>query len=275
MPILPSQQRTGAVGGAGTVFGVTFGGILLLSLLIFLIFLVRRRNRGGKMDRRSTAAIDSLVEHAIQLPHSSFSAIPPSPELPSDHRPLVPHLTIPTSTPLMKSTFMDPALSAYSACIDSSESVSSEFSFSTQSVILHLGPSASRPYGLMTSDAAAAACPRITTVRPRRSLHPFSGPQLVTAPDPVGSMTHMAAIGEFPSPFTYRTETTGDTTAISPASKLSAELDEFSDTYFTSVLYDSPPIPGEATTRGVLHCRSVNSAQWDMILVAGLIFLGH
>ncbi|KAF8147613.1 hypothetical protein K438DRAFT_1779933 [Mycena galopus ATCC 62051] len=133
MPILPpGRQRAGAVGAsAGMVFSVTFGGVLLLSLLVFLIFSMHRRNRLGKMDRRNTAAIDSLIEHGIQLPHSSLSAIPPSAELPSDHRPLVPHLTIPTATPLMKSTFMDPALSTYSACVDSSESASSEFSFST------------------------------------------------------------------------------------------------------------------------------------------------
>lgn len=285
MPILlPHQeQASGAGPSAGITFGITFGGILLLSLVIFVIFLLRRRNQrnhetarrrnGTLFDSGSDEAKDSLMEkqdqssHSDQPPppsHLSSTSLLTSPDSSSGSRPLVPRITIPQSPPLMKSGFMDQHGSAVqSACMDSSESAYSQFSASSHSATLHAVTarhfpshtqhSAAQPYGLTTSDVAAATRPLVTLPRPRRSLHPFSGANLITVPD--ASRMHMEAIMELPSPFIFGAGPAAaadpprrDTLPVSPMSKLSEELDEFIETLPAplSAAQQSPETPASA-----------------------------
>ncbi|KAJ6585814.1 hypothetical protein B0H19DRAFT_1110805 [Mycena capillaripes] len=280
MPILPpsQEQASGAGPSAGITVGATIGGIILLSLVIFLVFFLRRRRdqSSQEMGRKNSiffnsgpeAARDRLIEketetqasHSRNESDSSSTPLLTSPDSASSTRPLVPRITIPSSSPLMKSAFMDTHASAiYSACMNSSDSVYSQFSASSPAPAptFHAGPtrhrpthtvtqqrdsvSAMQPYGLpiATSAVTAAARPIITPARPRRSLHPFSGAQLITSGTPDPSRMHMQAIMELPSPFIFgaapgagatadhRGRARQDSLPVSPMSKLSEELDEF------------------------------------------------
>lgn len=274
MPFLPPRQEQAPSSGpsTGLTFGITFAGILGLGLVVLSIYFIRRRiqrKREGRRSPTSATLFDASAEEVKdrlmeQHSHSNDRAIPQSPPPPSSTpllptsseaasspRPTVPRLLIPASPPppLIRGGFMGdrPASAVQSACMDSSTSAYSQFSSaSTQAAILHAGPGAARhfpppqqhPQGVATLSEmnAAVAHPLVTPARPRRSLHPFSGAQIVTAPD--ASRMHMTAIMELPSPFIFGAHPSTESdpshrdthpASVSPMSKLSNELDEFLD----------------------------------------------
>ncbi|KAJ7144503.1 hypothetical protein C8R44DRAFT_865416 [Mycena epipterygia] len=262
MPILPSRQRLEQASesgpSAGVTVGATFGGIVLFSLLVFLVFLKRRRDQrnlgrarrnGLLFHSRSSDSEDAAEEKQThsshpdsESPYSQSERLLPSPtNLP---RPYVPPLTIPLSPNLLpRSTFLDHhATSAVtSACMNSSDSAHFQFSVSSHSATLHAGPSKHRPsptlpsafhYGMETSDVTAAAArrPLIMNPCPRQSVHPITGPHLATET----ARTRMGAMMELPSPLMFILDTEedgdGDTMSVSPISKLSEELAAFIET---------------------------------------------
>ncbi|KAJ7133167.1 hypothetical protein C8R44DRAFT_730362 [Mycena epipterygia] len=260
MPILSPRQKLEQASksgpSAGVTVGATFGGIILFSVLVFLIFLKRRRDLGRArrngllFDSRSSDLEDTAEEKQThsshpdsEPPYSQSERLLPSPTNLS--RPYVPPLTIPPSPNLLtKSTFLDhhATSSVTSACMDSSDSTHFQFSASSHSATLHAGPSKHRPsptlpsafhYGIETSDVTAAAAahrPLIMNPRPRQSVHPIKGPHLA----PETALTRMDAIMELPSPVIFIPDTEqdvdGDTIPVSPMSKLSEELDAFIET---------------------------------------------
>ncbi|KAJ6455328.1 hypothetical protein C8R47DRAFT_1228274 [Mycena vitilis] len=292
MPILSQRQEPASKAGpsAGITFAATFGGILLLGLVVLAIsFFCRRRElqRGQEMARQRSILFDSGSEEAkdrlmekepqgADSPRPSNSGAVPlliSPDSASSARPLVPRITIPTTSPLIKSTFMDPHNSAVqSACMDSSESAYSQFS-ATQPATLHAGPSvhfpvpmlhsAAQPYDVATTELTSAAQqPLVTAVRARLSLHPFTGTHVLTVSGP---RTRMESITEIPSPFIFAAAPGAasdparpDSYPVSPMSKLSSELEEFMDDIPEppSAAVQSPETPGLAAylpARGSVH----------------------
>ncbi|KAJ7440611.1 hypothetical protein FB451DRAFT_1300020 [Mycena latifolia] len=266
MPILPRQEQASAP-SAGITFAATFGGVILLGLLVLLGFFAKRwrDRRKQQRARRSEIFFDAVptsddldVASPVDRPHekvldlthtrshsdsSSQSSLIPAPGASESPRPSMPRLTIPDTPGFMKTAFLDHGSAVSSACMNSSDSVHSQWSVSDHPLpIFHPGPSALQPaafhshsspshaYNVATTDVTAAAVPLITQARPRRSLHPFAGGDLVTD----ASRMRMDSILELPSPFIFHPDAGGelprrDSLPVSPTSPLSAleELDSF------------------------------------------------
>ncbi|KAJ6542206.1 hypothetical protein DFH09DRAFT_1174276 [Mycena vulgaris] len=277
MPILPprQEQASGSAPSAGATFGATFGGIILFSLFVLAFVFWKRRGVYKKLkqeeqgSRRDGMIFDSEDTADEKEPHSSDSDSTPThrqsnsqsmplltlPASPPNSRPAVSRLTIPASPGFMKTAFLDQGSAVSSACMNSSESAYSQFP-SAQSATLHAGPSKHypfdtthavplHPYGMATSDVTAAAVPLITSARPRRSLHPFSGANLLQTD---ASRMRIDAIMELPSPFIFHPDgesVQGNTLPVSPMPRLSEELDSFIEmTPAATSATQSPETPG-------------------------------
>ncbi|KAK7052738.1 hypothetical protein R3P38DRAFT_2861700 [Favolaschia claudopus] len=228
----------------------------------------------------STAPLLSTPDReSNSSPRPSTSTPPPVP----------PKLLIPESPPLLlQSSFMydpdhhSPNGGIESACMDSavspsfpspsfpststSKSPSSRSQPAAASIakftsshlpVLSQAQRPSAPLAL-TGVHASIARPTVVPARPRRSLHPFSGTQLLTGaahPDPDPARMHTAAIMDLPSPFIFgaypAASSTIDTgpnpnssavnnrTTMPPMSAVSEEMDDVVGYYLDE--FPSPP----------------------------------
>ncbi|KAJ7081202.1 hypothetical protein B0H15DRAFT_855382 [Mycena belliarum] len=210
MPILLSrQEQASSAPNAGITFAATFGGMLILGVVVLVAFLfLGKRWRERKLDahgRRDDVLFNVLPSDEPDEIHEKQPSASGGSELNPRRGPSMPRLTIPPSPTILRSAFQDPGpgSAVSSACMHSSVSAHDGWSASTAPLI-HAHPYATasshvdaHPYGLQMNAAPTPARPQITAAPPsaraHKSLRPFAG----DVPDKLDTVM------ELPTPFIF------------------------------------------------------------------------